>query len=131
MRSAALALALVSTGCCDALVVQTSEGELTLCVEVAETETARIEGLRGRDPLGPGEALHLPFPVEGEVCVVNDGVSFAIDALYADPDGAVVAVERGIPAGDATGRCHRAQHVVETAAGELDAVDVGDRLLSP
>lgn len=122
-------MALLATGCCDALVVQTGEGELSLCAEVAETETARIEGLRGREPLGPQEALHLPFPVEGNVCIVNDGVSFSIDALYADPDGFIVAIERGIPAGDPTPRCHEAQHVVETAAGELDGVAIDDRLL--
>ena len=81
-------------------------------------------------PLGPDEALLLPFPIEDRICIVNDGVGFAIDALYASGDGTVVAIERAIPAGDAEPRCHDGvQRVVETSAGELAGVEVGDRLI--
>lgn len=124
---AALGLALIGCACPGGRAVEI--GALAFCAEVASTEAERAQGLRGRDPLGPGEALLLEFSVEDEICIVNDGVSFAIDAAYADADGVVVALERAIAAGDPTPRCHaRTQRVLETAAGELEAAEVGDRL---
>lgn len=90
-----------------------------------------MEGLRGREALEPGEGLLLRSPVAGQVCVVNRGVSFDIDVAYAAPDGTVVALERAVPAGDPTLRCHDAViDVLETASAELTAVEVGD-VLSP
>lgn len=102
---------------------------LDVVADVARTADERRQGLRGQPPLAPGAGLLLDFPVEGEVCLFNDGVSFAIDAVYAAADGQVRAVERGIPAGDAGARCHEGvQQVLEVAAGEAGAVSLGDRL---
>jgi hypothetical protein len=112
-----------------AVTVETADAPVQLCAEVARTEAERMRGLRGRAPLAPGEALLLEFPVEDEICIVNDGVSFPIDVLYAASDDTVVAVERDVPAGDSTPRCHRGvQRVLETAAGALRSVGPGDRL---
>ncbi|MCA9609483.1 MAG: DUF192 domain-containing protein [Myxococcales bacterium] len=104
-------------------------GERVFCARVAETEAERMTGLRGAAPLGPDEALLLPFPVEDELCIVNDGVSFPIDVAWADATGAVIAIERAFPANDGTPRCHGpARDVLETAAGALDGVEIGARL---
>ena len=85
--------------------------------------------LRVVRPLAPGEGLLLPFPVEDEICIVNDGVSFALDVAYADAAGQVIAIERRLPANDGTPRCHGpARDVLETAAGALDGVEIGARL---
>lgn len=133
---AALAISLggwALTGCACAsgteLTITSAGAELGLCAEVAETEAERMRGLQGAEPLAPGEALLLPFPVEDRICIVNGGVGFAIDVLYASTDGTVVAIERGVPAGDETPRCHDGvRRVVETAASQLDGVSVGDAL---
>ncbi|MCB9592516.1 MAG: DUF192 domain-containing protein [Sandaracinaceae bacterium] len=104
-------------------------GERAFCARVAATEAERLRGLRGEGPLAPGEGLLLPFPVEDEICIVNDGVSFALDVAYADAAGQVVAIERRLPANDGTPRCHApVRDVLEVAAGELDGVSVGDTL---
>jgi uncharacterized membrane protein (UPF0127 family) len=89
-----------------------------------------MTGLRGRDALEPGEGLLLAFPIEDEICIVNDGVRFDIDAAYAGNDGVITAIERRIPAGDPTPRCHPAtQQVLEMAAGQLADAMPGDRIL--
>lgn len=98
-------------------------------VELAVTAEERRQGLRGHVPLGPGEALVLIFPRELEVCVVNSGVQFAIDAVFAAEDGDVLAIEHDIPADDGSARCHEGvRRVVEIAAGQAGLVRPGDRL---
>jgi uncharacterized membrane protein (UPF0127 family) len=98
--------------------------------EVARTEAERRRGLRGHVPLAPGEALLIELSLElDDICVVNNGVSFEIDAVFARADGTVVAVERAIPAGDASARCHdQTRWIVETAAGQARSVWPSDRL---
>ena len=104
------------------LSVEDESGEtLPFCVEVADTEAARRRGLRGRDALAPDEGLLLTFSLEDEICIVNEGVAFDIDLLYARDDGTVVAVERNVRSGDPSPRCHAGvAQVLETAAGALD-----------
>lgn len=96
----------------------------------ANTAAMRRDGLRVLDPLAPGTGLLLNFPVTGEVCIVNGGVSYAIDAVFiGDPGDVVVAVERGIPALDESARCIDNVHsVLEVRAGEAANVSLGDRL---
>ncbi len=133
MRRALLLLAAAATGCAcpgGEEVRVSGATELTFCARVADTEAERREGLRGQPPLAAGEALLLPFAVEDEICIVNDGVSFPIDVLYAASDGRVVAIERGVPAGDATPRCvGGVRSVLEVAAGALDGAAPSDRLV--
>jgi uncharacterized membrane protein (UPF0127 family) len=104
-------------------------GDEAFCVEIARTEAERRTGLRGRPDLAAGEGLLLRFPIEDELCIVNDGVAFPIDVLYADASGGIVAIERAVAAGDPTLRCHGpASDVLEVSAGALDAIGVTDRL---
>ncbi len=102
------------------LSVRSPDGTLRLRVEVdfARTAEARREGLAARNGLDDGRGLLLVFPTEGEVCIENAPVGFAIDALFADAAGQVIAIERGIPAGDTTSRCHQpVAQVLEFAGG--------------
>ena len=129
----ALWVLVASTGCAcpDGVLVELlSEGggvTLSVCAEVLETEEARRSGLRGRTALASGEGVLLDFPLTSEICIVNDGVGFDIDAVYVGPDDRVVAIERRIPAGDAGPFCHPdVQRVLEVNAGEADAVGIGD-----
>lgn len=113
------------------LSVRSPDGTLRLRVEVdfARTAEARREGLAARNGLDDGRGLLLVFPTEGEVCIENAPVGFAIDALFADAAGQVIAIERGIPAGDATSRCHQpVAQVLELAGGVALSVQVGDVL---
>lgn len=109
-----------------------SDGAEHLAVEaaVAESEAARREGLAGYDELDDDRGLLIVLPVEGEVCITNSGVGFAIDAVFAADDGTVVAVERNVPMGDVTLRCHvSTRRILEVAAGVASSVDAGDQLL--
>ncbi len=100
------------------------------CAEVADTAAARSAGLIGRDPLPAESALWLQFPMVTEGCIVNRGVTFAIDVAYAAPDGRVTAVEHAFPAGDPVARCHDGvQHVVEWSAANAPDLRVGDTLV--
>lgn len=108
-------LTLLSTSCaavdepCPArLTLTAGDQRAQVCAEIADTESARVQGLRGRQALPADEALLLVFVAEDEVCLTSDGVSFDIDAFYVDGVGTITAVERGIPAGDAAPRCHPA-----------------------
>jgi uncharacterized membrane protein (UPF0127 family) len=98
--------------------------------EVARSEDERRRGLRDHPPLAPGEALLIELPLElDDICVVNDGVSFDIDGVFVRADGTVVTIERAIPAGETTARCHdRTRWIVEIAAGQARDVLPGDRL---
>ena len=97
-------------------------------VDLAITARERTTGLRGRTTLAPSEGLVLAFPVASEVCLVNDGVPFPIDTIYADDDGAVVAVEP-LDADDPTPHCHPdTRTVLEIVAGAASEVVPGDVL---
>ena len=94
-RAAPWLLAALLTGCaCPGgveLRVESSGGDpkASFCAAIARSEAARMQGLRGHAPLAPGEGLLLAFSIEDELCIVNDGVTFPIDVLYADAAGPV------------------------------------------
>lgn len=128
-----LSLGGLAAGCgCDRVVRLLGSDErekLHVCVEIAESEQERRQGLKGRETLAPEDGLLIAFPLEGEACIANEGVSFPIDVVYAGAEGEVVAVERGVPADDATARCHApVLRVLEVAAGVADPVEAGDLL---
>ncbi|MBT9555447.1 MAG: DUF192 domain-containing protein [Myxococcales bacterium] len=100
-------------------------GELSVCVDVALSADERRRGLRGREPLEHGEGLLLRFPVEGEVCLVNDGVTAPVDAVFFDDRGVVTALMT-LPENDATARCAMpARDVLELKGGAADGLVVG------
>ncbi len=129
--AAAAALAAAGVGCvCDGrdVVVSDDNGAVVMavCAEVAVTEAARSEGLTGRAPLQPDEGLLLPLLAEGDVCVDNVDVDFAIDVVFVDGDDRVSAVARDVAAGDEALHCADAAiAIVEVAAGVADSVEVG------
>jgi len=125
----ALTLVLGGCACSSGVEVRIEDRGLAFCATVAETAADRMRGLRGAASLEAGEGLLLAFPIEGEVCIVNDGVSFPLDVVYVDTAGLVVAVERDVAAGDATPRCHpRVRSVLEVSAGAAASVVLGDQV---
>lgn len=128
MTRVALALWLAACGADPIARVQAPDGEprLRVHVQVARTAAERRQGLRGRASLGDDEGLWIAFPVEGEVCLVNDGVPFGVDALFVDAASTVTAVASLAP-DQATPVCGLARDVLELAAGRAASVEVGDR----
>jgi uncharacterized membrane protein (UPF0127 family) len=125
----ALVLAVWLVGCACPAGTEVAIDDRAFCVDVATTEAARARGLRGSPPLGEGEGLLLTFEVEGEICIVNDGVPFAIDVAWARTDGFVTAIERA-ESNDPTVRCHpTTRDVLEVRAGALDGITPGARLV--
>jgi uncharacterized membrane protein (UPF0127 family) len=130
----ALAAACAIAGCGDAPLrvrVEAPDGGVALEVRAGEAITAaeRRAGLTAVPPLEIDEGLLLEFPIEGEVCLVNEGVPYAIDAVYVDSSARVVALERAIPADDPTFRCHLATRtVLEVVAGAAAEVALGDTM---
>lgn len=135
MRRVVVVLSLALFGGCagDALArIESPEGEQRLEVAIAhEARSAeeRMRGLRGRS-IADDEGLLIVFPSEGEVCIVNEGVDYAIDVVYANAEGTVISVQRDVPAGDATPRCRMpTSRVLEVRAGVAASVVSGDRLV--
>lgn len=91
-------------------------------VEVASTAAERMQGLRGMESLAANEGLWIQFPTEDELCIVNSGVPFAIDAVFVRSER-VVAVET-FAAEEPTPRCFIASEVLELNADS--PVQIGD-----
>jgi len=101
-------------------------------VEIADDEAERLAGLRGRDGLDAGEGLLIVLPAQGEVCITNRGVAFAIDAVFASEDGTVTALAAGIAADDDSLHCaDGVRYVLEVAAGVAEGVRPGNRVIIP
>ncbi len=137
IRAAALLAACgLLAACPDANTVRVTveragSGETILSVdaEVARTADERRTGLRGHAALADGEGLLIEMPQPLDICIVNDGVDFPIDAIYAGAAGTVIAIERTIPAGDPTARCQPAvRWVLELSAGAAAPVSPNDHL---
>lgn len=125
---AALALAACDGPPCDGATVSVrwEGGALDVCAAVARTAAERAAGLTARPALGDGEGLVLDFPTEGEVCLVNGGVPYAVDGVHVAGDGRVTGVTCGMPPGDETPRCHGGTRwVLELASPAGCAVPVG------
>jgi uncharacterized membrane protein (UPF0127 family) len=125
---------LLMAGCGETVRIEGPDGELRLevAVERAEDEDARRLGLMFRPPLRASEGLLLVLPegFEGQACLTNENVAFAIDAVHADRAGTVVAVQRDLPADDPGPFCaDRTSQVLEVLAGVAASVRVGDQLL--
>ena len=105
---------------------------LRVTVELALDENSRRAGLMGRNDLPVGHGLLIVLPIEAQTCITNADVRFPIDAVFADDNGIVVAIESAIPAGDAALRCHDAVgRILEVAAGVAVTVQLNDRLVTP
>lgn len=93
-------------------------------VRLAETVGARMRGLVGRPPLGPGEGLLL-VPASQ---VHTFGMSYAIDVVFCDRDMRVLRVLRSLPPRRVSLYLFRARSVLELPAGAAAGVAAGDQL---
>lgn len=121
---ACVALTLLACDTAPRVVVTRDEAVvLDLRAHVARDEDARRRGLRGR-ALADDQGLFFVFPGTSEVCLVNDGVTFDVDALFV-LDGRVASRAR-LVVDDPTPRCAEASEVLETRAEVTREVAIGD-----
>lgn len=93
--------------------------------EVARSLRARLRGLIGRSPLGPGEALVI------ERCpqVHTFFMGYPIDVVFCASDWTVLHVVRALPPRRLSRWVSKARYAVELPAGSLPAgLCPGDRL---
>ena len=103
------------------LVVREDDGKgLFAEVRRAHTFWARLRGLLGRKSLGPEEGLWL------ERCnaIHMAGMRFAIDAIFLDREGRVVAVRENVRPWGIAGPVKGAREVLEVAAGSADRLQI-------
>lgn len=96
---------------------------------VADRRWSRLRGLLGRSALSPGEAL-LIRPCHGIHMV---GMRFAIDAVFLDGEGVVLALFPGLAPGFSFASRKGAAQVLELPAGTIAGarIRLGDRIVLP
>ena len=91
-------------------------------VITATTAAERMAGLGAYPNLPLTVGLVLVFPVEGQVCLTNEPVSYAIDAILANELGEEVGRRCGWPAGSPDVQCwNDVKYVLEMHGGMLCA----------
>jgi uncharacterized membrane protein (UPF0127 family) len=127
----ALVVVVALSGCwCEDEVTITRSGTtlVRVCVVVADDADERLDGLRGRDTLSAGEGMLLVFPAVDDVCLTNEGVAFAIDAVFVD-DSETVTTRTTLARDSADLSCAAdTQMVLEVAEGVAREVRAGDVL---
>ena len=68
----------------------------TIHIAVADTETARQQGLSGRAGLAPDEGMLFVFPEDGEHAFWMKDMLFSIDILWLSADGKVVYMAENV-----------------------------------
>ena len=86
-------------------------------IVVADTRQSRMKGLARLDALPPGTALHIPRCRSVHTFTMR----FPLDLIWLDRDGAVVRIDREVPARRMKA-CVRARSVVECDAGGADGL---------
>ncbi|MFT5431842.1 MAG: uncharacterized membrane protein (UPF0127 family) [Myxococcota bacterium] len=103
-------------------------GTATICAAIADDAPSRVRGLIGSEPLGPDEGLLLDFPAEDRVCITNEQVDFAIEAVFIGDGRAVVAIETFVARQPGL-TCHDGtRYVLETAKGAVGEVEIGSNV---
>jgi uncharacterized protein len=71
-------------------------GGITLNVEVADTDVARIQGLSGRKSLGKNEGMLFVFEDPGNYGFWMKDMNFAIDIAWLDKDKKIIYIENNV-----------------------------------
>jgi uncharacterized membrane protein (UPF0127 family) len=114
------------------VVVESSQGEATVRVEVAATEVARERGLMERTTLASDAGMLFMFPREGEHTFWMENTPLSLDLVFVGEDGRVTSIiERARPKSrEILGQGVLSRSVLEVGAGWVAAhrVRVGDRV---
>lgn len=107
--------------------VSVSVGERSFLSEIADTEAERAQGLSGRDRLCEECAMLFVFERPGRHGFWMPDMRFPIDIAWIR-DRRIIHIERHVPP-SFQGVLHpptEATEVLETAAGALDTISIGD-----
>lgn len=74
-------------------------GKTTIPIEVADTETKRIQGLSGRDKLKDGTGMFFVFTEEDVYGIWMKDMNFPIDIAWLDKDYRIVDIVHAIDPG--------------------------------
>jgi hypothetical protein len=71
-------------------------GQITLNVEIADTEAERVQGLSGREKLGESEGLLFVFDREGYYSFWMKDMKFPIDMAWLDKNKRIIYIEKNV-----------------------------------
>lgn len=71
-------------------------GEMTLNIEVADTDAKRTQGLSGKVGLGENEGMLFVFEKEGNYGFWMKDMNFPIDIAWLDKDKKIIYVEKNV-----------------------------------
>jgi len=71
-------------------------GEITLNIEMADTEAKRVRGLSGREGLAENEGMLFVFEKEGYYGFWMKDMKFAIDMAWLDKDKKIIYIEKNV-----------------------------------
>lgn len=108
-------------------------GDATVYVSIAETESAREQGLSGRTRLAADEGMLFIFPNEGMYRFWMKDMKFSIDMLWLSADGTIVHMAPSVSPEtypETFASEVPARYVLELPAGYSESHDltVGDRV---
>jgi len=117
------------------LILATQSGRFPLTVEVADTPSARQQGLQGRRGLAENAGMLFDFGTPQPVAMWMLNTYIPLDMLFLDDAGRVVAIARNtVPLSlDRIGIDDPVRAVLEVQAGVADRLKVraGDRVCHP
>lgn len=109
-------------------------GNTKIEVELAATQKDREQGLSGRSGLGVGQGMFFVFDEPGNWSFWMKDMHFAIDILWIDENGTIVAMERSLepstyPRSYSPGIASR--YVLEVPAGftKAEGIAVGQKIV--
>jgi uncharacterized membrane protein (UPF0127 family) len=87
--------AVVQYGGPEPVVIETSDGPVTLTVELAETPEARQRGLMHRESLGADQGMLFDFEEERVVSIWMENTLIPLDIAYIRTDGTIAKIISG------------------------------------
>ncbi len=110
-------------------------GNISIQVEVADTEAARIRGLSGKESLKEGSGMLFVFEEAGEWGIWMKDMQFPIDIIWADESGTIITIAKNI-APDTYPKSFypttpTVKYVLEVPAGfvQKEGIAEGDRIV--
>jgi uncharacterized protein len=116
------------------LVAETAGGDKRFSIEVAEDPVSRQRGLMFRRTMDDDRGMLFVFQQSSQLGFWMQNTPMPLDLLFIGEDGAVRAIEQGVPfSTDPIAPPVRAQFVLELKAGtaEKAGIAIGDRLRHP
>ncbi len=125
-------IGLLSTGCASGNDLWVEVGGQRYAVEIADDNAERARGLMFRDQLAPGQGMLFIHDREQPLAYWMKNTRIALDILYFDDEGVLVAQQRDVPPCSLGNACPSypsdapALYVLELNAGEAAKLGLED-----